>query len=670
MRRLVWLVVLASAVVLAVPAMAQQQDNHQATNNPLVQLLQSKGILTADEAAMVNQASSPGEANQRLAQLLLSKGLITQEDYKKTLGASEEPAAADASGGAHLMSAVVHVGNSGAAANGGTIGGSSAPAPAAAKEPPIIPAVAPLRVLPIDIPKQGGLIPDIKLGSAANLKLYGFFKASAIEDTANTGGGTFGGDDFPLPLLLGDTGPTSGPEFHIKARSFRIGAQFEWVGDAGYTVTGKVEYDSEGDFTNQNSVNISSIRNSQFRPRLAYARLDKKIIGDSLPWFAEFGQDWTILGSSTLPNLFETTGLGIAMGSFYERTPQFKTGVQFHTGDLKIQPEFAIVLPIQASSTLTDEQRARFGDRAGSDSNQPGLQARLVFDFPLSNSWKGVPHAEVIVSGGHQRMNEIIPFGNLPTNPAGGVSVTGATGCANGNTPASGVFTIRNCFPRGVQVSHPQNIWTAEVQLPTPWVTFVAKYYRGGDMRYYFADQTNDAFVDLNGGSHISGAAGCGQPATSPNLDCIALSFSNRLIPFGLNGGLINVASVRPVRAQGGFGELSFPLSRIFHANPEGRNAGWVLHLEYGTDRTDAEDSRISGFGSRLVPGASNPNGLLRTDLIDGSLQYKINKWVSFINEVSYIDTRATTKGNKTFRGVPATQAHEWRNEFGTIFVF
>ncbi len=81
------------------------------------------------------------------------------------------------------------------------------------------------------------------------------------------------------------------------------------------------------------------------------------------------------------------------------------------------------------------------------------------------------------------------------------------------------------------------------------------------------------------------------------------------------------------------------------------------MHLHFSTDRVTAADARRA-------------NGLVRTDLIDGSLTYKINKWVSFINEVSYIDTRAANKGGKTFRGLPATQAHSWRNEFGTVFVF
>ena len=102
---------------------------------------------------------------------------------------------------------------------------------------------------------------------------------------------------------------------------------------------------------------------------------------------------------------------------------------------------------------------------------------------------------------------------------------------------------------------------------------------------------------------------------------------------------------------------MSFPLSRIFHADPEGHNAGWVLHLQYGTDRANAADARKG-------------NGLARTDLDTVSLTYKLNKWVSFINEGSYINTRAATANSKFFQGVRVTQAHNWREEFGPVFTF
>ena len=102
---------------------------------------------------------------------------------------------------------------------------------------------------------------------------------------------------------------------------------------------------------------------------------------------------------------------------------------------------------------------------------------------------------------------------------------------------------------------------------------------------------------------------------------------------------------------------MSFPLSRIFHANPEGHNSGWVLHLQYGTDRAYAAEARRG-------------NGLARTDLDTAALTYKLNKWVSFVQETSYINTRAATARSKLFQGVRVTQAHDWRNEFGTIFTF
>src|SRR3989454_11142691 len=174
MKRIVSLLtLLTTALVLALPAMAQQQENHQATASPLVQLLQSKGILTPEEVATVSQASSPTEADKRLAQLLVEKGLISEQEYKATYTTTPVAASGDPSA-AHLVNAVLRVP---AAAPISGPASQGAPAPAA---PSVVPAVAPLRVLPIDVPKQAGLIPDIKLGSGASVKLYGFFKASAV----------------------------------------------------------------------------------------------------------------------------------------------------------------------------------------------------------------------------------------------------------------------------------------------------------------------------------------------------------------------------------------------------------------------------------------------------------------------------------------------------------
>src|SRR5713101_4015765 len=254
-RKPFWVVVCMAVCFLGSLALcsrswAQQLTDGQSAVNPLVRVLQAKGILTAEEVAQISQASSASDADRRLAKLLLLKGVISQADYEQTVGT---PGMINASNtetsSATAIAAVYRV----PVNNGASVAPARTPPP---EGPKVVPAVAPLRVLPIDIAKQGGLIPDIKLGSGANMKLYGFFKASAVSDTASSGGPNFGSQDFPLPLMIGgDTGPTGDPQVHIKARAFRIGSQFEWVPkNSSIVVTGRVEADYEGDFTNQNSV--------------------------------------------------------------------------------------------------------------------------------------------------------------------------------------------------------------------------------------------------------------------------------------------------------------------------------------------------------------------------------------------------------------------------------
>jgi hypothetical protein len=60
--------------------------------------------------------------------------------------------------------------------------------------------------------------------------------------------------------------------------------------------------------------------------RLAYGRIDHHF-NDNTSMFALFGQDYTPFGSSTLPPLYETTGLGLGFGTLYERAPQIRFGV-------------------------------------------------------------------------------------------------------------------------------------------------------------------------------------------------------------------------------------------------------------------------------------------------------------------------------------------------------
>jgi hypothetical protein len=256
-------------------------------------------------------------------------------------------------------------------------------------------------------------------------------------------------------------------------------------------------------------------------------------------------------------------------------------------------------------------------------------------------------------------MNEIIPGQALSTAsttlPAIGLSTEYTIENAS-NCPGTGTCNLLTIFPKGIQDGNPQNIWTTEIQLPTPWVTWVTKFYKGGDMRFFFGGQLNDVWANLGPG--VEGIPGGGS------------SFSGRAISFGCHGGAVAgtnlwdcggnpvyIANLQPVGGVGGFTELSFPLSRIFHADPGGKNAGWVLHTQYGTDRAHAADARKT-------------NGLARTDLYTASLTYKMNSWVSFVNETSYIVTRAATADSKLFAGNHVTQAHDWRQEFGPIFTF
>ena len=656
------------APIAAVPSLTPNAGDASVT--ALLGVLVTKGVLAPTEANAIRNAA-PNAQFQALVEALSRKGILNAADLSAAAGPAAQPSAPAVAPATPALATQA----------------AAAPPPEKPAGPTVIPAVAPVRVLPIDAPKQGGIIPDIKLGSGASMKLYGFYKASAVSDTASSGGATFGSQDWPLPLLLGDTAaatPDHNPQVHLKARSFRIGLQTEWVPkNSGFTVTGRVEGDFEGDYTDVSNRNISSVRSNQFSLRLAWMRIDHTLGG--LPWFAEFGQDWSLI-SSSLPALFETTGLGVGMGTLYERIPQFRTGVQFHAGELKIQPEVALVLSAQGSSGLTTDQHLRFGDAVGAESDQPGVEARVVFQFPLSHNWKGVAPAQLIFSGHHSRMQELIPhqkqvatsftcdatpctiptpLTNLTVPNVGFDSVAAWVGASN--CPASGTCTLYSLFPTGAQVGNPQNLYTAEIQLPTPWVTIVAKFYRGNDMRFFFGGQLNDVYNNLG--------------ALVDATDVTGISESGRAILFGCAGGIkdpvlaattdcpgtpVQAAKLQPVGGSGGFAEMSFPLSRIFKANPEGPNSGWMLHLQWGTDRANYAD-------------AQRGNHLGRTDLDTASLTYRLNKWVTFVQETSYIVT--FTANNHEAGGVikpeylqfgPALtrQAHNWRNEFGPVFTF
>ena len=573
----------------------------QPTSDPLVQVLVGKGVLTTEEARLITNNASPAEQRDRLAALLRDKGVISGEEFE-TVRAKTDVAGP----GLPVLNADYKI----------TVSTKAAAAPQPSP-PTVIAAVAPVRLLGIDMPKREGL-PDIKLGTGARLKLYGIFKTSIIHDSSSPQG-----NDFPLPLLAADTGPNNSPEFHLRARGLRLGANFEWVDPAPKTaITGKIEFDFEGDFTRANNRNITSIRSSQPSIRLAWVRIDRRF-SDNNSAFVLFGQDWSPFVSSTMPNMIENSNFGgIGYGAAYTRIPQARFGFNHKFGgsrDFRFGPEIAIVLPAFGDLPTDVANQLAFGERQGADSQQPGVQGRAVLQWQLDRA-ANVSPAQFIVSFEHARRRAIVTAANVPA-------------------------AFRSAFPSGAEVGSSSNGFSVEAQLPTHFVTVVGKYYNGSDLRFFLAGQLLSNFNDT---------AGLTGTATAASIDGAST------VVFGLLNGVAVVAPQRPVRGQGGFIQFGFPLSRIFNADAKGRNAGWTAYLYYGDDQAAARDARR--FGARGD----------RSDLFSGNIQYKWNQWVTFAYEQGYYRTRADFRTGllPLFRGVPSFTTHNIRSEFAAIFTF
>jgi hypothetical protein len=571
--------------------------------DPLVRVLLAKGVITAEEARAV-AAGAPAGQRDRLAALLRDKGLISDAEY-------EAVRAVPPSGDVARASASPQPAEAGAQKT-------EAQKPAPAPAPSVIAAVAPLRLLQVDPPKREGLIPDIKLGSGARVKLYGFFKTSLIHDSSSPQG-----NDFPLPLLAADTGPHNSPEFHLRARGLRLGANFEWLDPAPKTViTGRFEFDFEGDFTRVNNRNISSIRSSQPSLRLAWVRIDR-VLSEKTTGFVLFGQDYTPFASSTQPTTVENTNFGgLGYGAAYERAPQVRFGLNYNAGgshSLKFQPEFALVLPAFGDLPANVADQLGFGERQGPDSQRPEIEGRFVTQWQLDKAPNVVP-AQLIVSFEQARRRAIVTAAGVPA-------------------------AFKAAFPNGAEVESTSHGYSAEIQLPTHFVTLISKYYNGSDLRFFFAGQLLSNFNDT---------AGLTSQATATSIDGAST------VVFGLLNGVPTVAPQRPVRAQGGFLQLGFPLSRIFDADPKGRGAGWTAYVYYGYDQAEARDARR--FGAR---GA-------RSDLFSGNVQYKLNTFVTFAYEEGYYRTRAANRAGllPLFRGIPSYTTHDVRSELAAIFTF
>ena len=121
------------------------------------------------------------------------------------------------------------------------------------------------------------------------------------------------------------------------------------------------------------------------------------------------------------------------------------------------------------------------------------------------------------------------------------------------------------------------------------------------------------------------------------------------------------VAPERPIRTSGGWAQLGLPLSRIFNANPSGRNAGWSLYALYSVDQAKTRDlMRLGAAGNRRF-----------STMAVGTLNYSLNRWVTFTFEHSIYSTHANPQlPLPLFKGIPTRVWHDVREEFGPTFTF
>ena len=622
----------------------------------LLGVLVMKGVLAPAEANAIRDAAPDAEF-QLLVEALARKGVVSAADL--SAAATPAPAAQPAP-----TPVPVPTPSPAPAPVALAVAAAQAPAPKESKPagPVFVPAVAPLRVLPLDPPVKDGLIPGFKVG-AVKVTPFGFIKATVIRDSSDPDG-----DDFPYPGIFLQssnalsTGPTNDPSFHIKARSSRFGSNFEWPDiSAKLTLTGKVEGDFEGGYTEVDNADVSSIRNPQPRLRLAYVRLDYAAT-DRTDLFFEGGQDWSLFGSSAVANLLETTFFGAYSGNIWERTPQFRFGMVQKLGssdrNFKFSPEFALMMPSTGEIMKLNSYNGLGGfeaqigeaERQGADSGRPEIEGRAVLQFQLDKA-AGVAPAQVLWAGYQGRRKSITPNSAL----TGDLLAQYPAGFTNG----SSLY--------GNQVA---------VQLPTRWATLVASMYRGADMRFMLGGQLNTYYTDTTGLYNVQ------QVQTLDNVDIasggmqVGCTVAITAGTCSASGGSWRIAPQRPIGAFGGFINLGLPLSRWFHADPKGHNAGWQLLLDASKDQVIHSDlARANGFGCGAADGSAACNGglpLSQGRLLAATLYYKVNNWATFAFEQSQYQTTLLPDVGPLYEiaGHPSTKWKDQRTEFGPIFTF
>ena len=400
------------------PSLGSSMAASDANVTALLGVLVKKGVLAPTEANAIRNAS-PALQFQALVEALARKGVVSAADLSAAANPAPQPSALAAPVAAtealstSLASPEPASSSQGAAAP-------PAPKPAA---PGVIAAIAPIRVFPVDAPKTGGLS-GVKVGPIT-LAPYGFIKATVVHDSSMPDG-----DDFPFPGLflnsgnILSTGPTQDPEVHIKARATRFGMNFEWPDiSKKLTFTGKIEGDLEGNFSEVDNRDVSSIRSNMPQLRLAFVRMDYHA-SEKTDIFFVGGQDWTLFGSGALMNIVETTFNGAFWGDVYTRSPQLRVGfIQNLSKEnhVNLEGQFGIMMPstgeILKLGTLGLAGQLGQGEREGADADRPEWEGRVALSYQLDKA-KGVAPAQIAFAGFRSRRTSIVPNSSYVASPS------------------------------------------------------------------------------------------------------------------------------------------------------------------------------------------------------------------------------------------------------------
>jgi hypothetical protein len=636
----------------------------------LLGVLVMKGVLAPSEANAIRNAAPEAEFHL-LVEALSRKGVLSAADLSaatKPAAQSPEPVAQPAAVQNTVSAALA---SPEASPQSQTQPQPPLPSRVAGERAPltsVAPAIAPIRVFPVDAPKTGGLA-GIKAGPIT-LAPYGFIKATVIHDSSDPDG-----DDFPFPgiwLNAGpnstfNTGPTEDPEVHVKARSTRFGLNVEWPDmSKNLALTGKIEGDFEGNFSEVDNRDVTSIRNNEPQLRLAFVRMDYHA-SENTDIFFVGGQDWTLFGSGALMNIVETTFNGAFWGNIYTRSPQLRVGFiqtlekEHH---VNLEGQFGVMMPstgeiLKLGNAAGNGLAAQLGqgEREGADADRPEWEGRAALSYQIDRA-TGVAPAQIALAGFHSRRTSIVPKSSYCLAAPCGADTT--------LMPAN----YAAAFPNGFEASSP--MWGGQIvaQLPTRWFTLVATAYRGGDLRFYLGGQLSTFATDTGGLTNVVG------PFETADGGTLAAAGGAVL---GTNAaGNVVVAPQRPIRAFGGFVQLGLPLSRWFNADPKGHNAGWQLHFTVGKDQVNDRDLNNPGFTGNA--NVLSPLPLLMGKSAIATLYYKINTWASFAFEQSVYATRLKDNLGSpsvgcsvlcyTIDGVSSNEWQDHRTEFGPIFTF